>query len=168
MNQLEKFRSVKTFLFEISGVITTKQVLINSKGEWLNKLSIRDLFAMEKAVEAGFRIGIISHGKMKGLKKRLEKIGIKDFYLNVSDKLPAYEFFVSEYEYHSDDVLFMGQDLDDYTVLRKVGLPCCPKDAAPEILTCVQYIAPFQGGEGCVRDVIEKVLRLQDKWPKLE
>ena len=150
------------------GLLLIKQALISNDGEWLRMVSIRDMLALQKAVEAGYRVGIFSHEKLKGVKTRLEKIGISDFYLNVQEILPAYEAFIFEYEYHSDNVLFMGQDLPDYPVLRKVGLPCCPKDASPEILNCVQYISPFQGGEGCVRDVIEKVLRLQEKWPKLE
>lgn len=164
MNQLERFRDIHTFLFDVDGVLTDSQVIVLEEGQLLRKMSIRDGYAIKKAVQEGYRVGVITGGRSEGVKKRLRSLGVTDIYDGVSDKYETYEDFVHAYELDSGGILYMGDDLPDYEVMRKVGLPCCPRNAAPEIVEISLYISPFSGGEGCARDVIEKVLRLHQKW----
>lgn len=168
MNQLEVFKSIKTFLFDVDGVLTNSEVLVMEDGKLLRKMNIRDGYAIKLAIQQGYRVCIITGGKSEGVKKRLQGLGVKDIYLGCSDKLEAFEEYVYNYELNAEEVLYMGDDLPDYPVMRRVGLACCPSNAAPEVLEIAQYISPLKGGEGCARDVIEKVLRLHEKWPTQE
>lgn len=164
MNQLEKFRNIHTFIFDVDGVLTNNEVLVLDDGQLLRKMNMRDGLAIKMAVNAGYRICIISGGKSEGVRKRLEGLGVRDIYLSQQEKLEAYEEFVTLNELNQEGILYMGDDLPDYPIMRKVGLPTCPKDAAREIFEIAKYISPFNGGAGCARDVIEKVLKLQGKW----
>lgn len=164
MNQLEKFRNIHTFIFDVDGVLTNNEVLVLEDGQLLRKMNMRDGLAIKMAVNAGYRICIITGGKSEGVKKRLEGLGVRDIYLNRQEKLEAYEEFVTLNELNQEGILYMGDDLPDRPIMRKVGFPTCPKDAAREIFEIAKYISPFKGGEGCARDVIEKVLKLQGKW----
>ena len=164
MNQLEKFRDIRTFIFDVDGVLTNNEVLILEGGELLRKMNVRDGYAIKQAVLNGYRIGIITGGKSEGVRKRLEGLGVTDIFSGVSDKIDAYESFIHEYDLNPELILYMGDDLPDYPVMRKVGLPTCPVNAAPEIFEIAKYVSPYAGGEGCVRDVIEKVLKLHNKW----
>ncbi len=164
MNHLEKFADIHTFLFDVDGVLTNNEVLILEDGALLRKMNIRDGYAIKQALRSGFRIGIITGGRSEGVRKRLEGLGVTDIYTGRQEKLEAYEELVHRYDLDEGGILYMGDDLPDYPVMRRVGLPAAPQNAAREILDIAQYISPQPGGEGCVRDVIEKVLRLQDKW----
>lgn len=164
MNHLEKFRHIHTFLFDVDGVLTNNEVLILESGQLLRKMNIRDGYAIKRAVEEGYRVCVITGGKSEGVKRRLEGLGVSDVYLGKQDKLEAFEEILYTYELDPEGILYMGDDLPDYPVMRRVGLPCCPQNAAPELLQIAQYVSPFKGGEGCVRDVIEKVMRLHLKW----
>ncbi|MFN7116224.1 MAG: KdsC family phosphatase [Saprospiraceae bacterium] len=164
MNQLEKFRDVHTFIFDVDGVMTDNQILITEAGELLRKMNVRDGYAIKKAVQEGFRVCIITGGSSEGVRKRLEGLGVVDIYAGRQQKMEAFEAFVLKYDLDLHGILYMGDDFPDRAVMRRVGVPTCPSDAIPEILEFVDYISPFKGGDGCVRDVIEKVLKLQDKW----
>ncbi len=164
MNQLEKFKDIHTFIFDVDGVMTDSDVLITESGELLRKMNIRDGYAMKRAIRDGYRIGIITGGSSEGVRKRLEALGITDIYVGRFEKMEAFEEFVSKHDLDPDGILYMGDDVPDYPVMRRVGLPTCPSDAIPEILEFSAYISPYKGGAGCVRDVIEKVMRLQGKW----
>ncbi len=164
MNELEKFRDIHTFIFDVDGVLTNSEVLVLEEGHLLRKMSIRDGYALKKAVQESFQVCVITGGKSEGVKKRLQNLGIQHIYLGQQDKMEAYEEFVYTYDLDASGILYMGDDLPDLEVMEKVGLPCCPKNAAPEILQIARYISPFDGGEGCARDVIEKVLKLKKKW----
>ena len=164
MNHLEIFSSIHTFIFDVDGVLTNNEVLITEKGELLRKMNVRDGMAIKMAIEKGFKIAVITGGRSEGVTKRLEALGIKDIYSGISDKLEAFEEFVTQYELDPLGILYMGDDLPDYPVMRRVGLATCPKNAAPELFPITNYVSPYNGGEGCVRDVIEKVMRLQGNW----
>lgn len=164
MNHLEIFSSIHTFIFDVDGVLTNNEVLITEKGELLRKMNVRDGMAIKMAIEKGFKIAVITGGRSEGVIKRLEALGIKDIYSGISDKLEAFEAFVTQYELDPLGILYMGDDLPDYPVMRRVGLATCPKNAAPELFPITNYVSPYNGGEGCVRDVIEKVMRLQGNW----
>jgi 3-deoxy-D-manno-octulosonate 8-phosphate phosphatase (KDO 8-P phosphatase) len=164
MNQLEKFRDIQTFIFDVDGVLTDNRILITEEGHLLRTMHIRDGYAMKLALRAGYRIGIITGGSSQGVSKRLEGLGITDIYTGRFEKMEAFEEYVLKYDLDVKTILYMGDDLPDRPVMRRVGLPTCPGDAIPEILEFVDYISPFKGGDGCVRDVIEKVMKLQGKW----
>lgn len=165
MNQLETFKGIKTFIFDVDGVMTNSELLILEDGKLLRKMSIRDGYALKMAVNAGYKIAVITGGKSEGVRSRLRALGIVDIYLGYQDKLEAYEEFIHAYEINEDTILYMGDDIPDYQVMRRVGFPTCPQNAATEILQLSQYVSPYNGGEGCVRDVIEKVLKLNYQWP---
>lgn len=168
MNNLEVFREIHTFIFDVDGVLTNSQVLVMQDGQLLRQMSIRDGYALRRAVEEGYRVIIISGGKSEGVRVRLQNLGVPDIYLGIQDKLDTYEEVVDMYELEEGGILYMGDDIPDYSVMRRVGLPCCPANAAREIKEIAQYISPINGGDGCVRDVIEKVLILNGQWQELE
>jgi len=164
MNQLEQFREIETFIFDVDGVLTNSQVLVMEDGTLLRQMSIRDGYAIKRAVKTGYNLCVITGGQSEGVKMRLENLGVSHVYTGVSDKLPVYESYVRKNGLDEGKILYMGDDLPDYPVMRRVGLPACPKDAARELFGMVTYASPYRGGEGCARDVIEKVLRLNEDW----
>ncbi len=164
MNILEKFKSIKTFVFDVDGVLTDGTLLILNDGQMARQMNIKDGYALQLAIKKGYRIVIISGGTSDAVKERLEKLGIQDCFLktdNKTDKLVAY---VTKHQLQWAEILFMGDDIPDYSAMQLTGLPCCPADAAPEIKQIACYISPLEGGKGCARDVIEKVLKLNGHW----
>ncbi len=168
MNQLEKFKDIRVFIFDVDGVLTNNEVLLTDEGQLLRKMNIRDGLAIKRAVQANYHVAVITGGKSEGVRKRLEGLGVRDIYLGRTQKIDAYEELLFTYEFDPDQILYMGDDLPDYPVMRRVGLPVCPADAAPEIRALAAYVSPLYGGRGCVRDVIEKVMRLNHQWDKPE
>lgn len=164
MNHLENFAAITTFLFDVDGVLTDSHVLVLEDGKLLRRMSVRDGYAIKRALQAGYRVGIITGGKSEGVRERLFNLGITDIYSGVEDKMESYEEFIDLYELQEEQILYMGDDMPDYPILRRVGLPTCPGDACPEVKSVSQYISPLAGGAGCVRDVIEKVLRIRGDW----
>jgi len=164
MNYLEKFRDIDTFIFDVDGVLTNSELLVLESGKLLRKMSTRDGYAIKRAVQQGYQVCIITGGKSSGVVTRLEGLGVEHIYKGISNKIDALDEFVHTYDIDLGKVLYMGDDLPDYEVMRRVGLPACPQDAAHEIIEIAQYISTLKGGEGCARDVIEKVLRLHGKW----
>lgn len=168
MNQLEIFQDIHTFIFDVDGVLTDSSVLVLQDGQLLRKMSIRDGYALKRAVEEGYRVVIISGGKSEGVRTRLQNLGVPDVYLGIQDKLSTYEEVIDMYKLDEGGILYMGDDIPDYDVMRRVGLPTCPANAAHEIKAIARYISPVKGGEGCARDVIEKVLKLNDLWTEVD
>lgn len=168
MNQLERFQPIRTFIFDVDGVLTDSYVLVLEDGNSLRQMSVRDGYAIKRAVDQNYRVCIITGGISEGVKKRLEGLGVRDIFLGAEDKLEVYEGYIGNFSIDPETVLYMGDDMPDYPVMRRVGLPACPKDAVPEVLEIAKYISPLSGGEGCARDVIEKVLRLHGNWVDLE
>jgi 3-deoxy-D-manno-octulosonate 8-phosphate phosphatase (KDO 8-P phosphatase) len=164
MNQLEHFRNINTFIFDVDGVLTNSQVLILEDGKLLRSMNIRDGYALKEAIRHGYRVCIITGGKSEGVKTRLKNLGVQDIYLGQSDKMEAYEEYLYTYDLKSENILYMGDDLPDLPVMKKVAVAACPKDAAPEVIGIANYVSGMKGGEGCARDVIEKVMRVQGKW----
>lgn len=164
MNQLEQFSGIETFIFDVDGVLTNNQLLVTEAGELLRQMNVRDGYALKRAVEQGYQVAIITGGRSEGVRLRLEGLGVSDIYTGISDKLEVYEAYLEKYSLSGDKVLYMGDDMPDYPVMCKVGLPTCPADAAPQLFEIATYISPCKGGGGCVRDVIEKVLRINGDW----
>ncbi len=165
MNALEIFSTVQVFIFDVDGVMTNNEVIVLENGHLLRRMNIRDGFALKTAVQAGFQVVALSGGTSSGVKQRLKGLGLAEVYLGVEDKLGKYLELLEAHRWKEDTILYMGDDLPDLEPMRRVGIPVCPADAAPEIREVAQYISPYRGGEGCVRDVMEKALILQGKWP---
>ena len=164
MNYKTKLGQITTLIFDIDGVLTDGKVAIFKDGEWVRSMNIKDGYALQHAVKQGFRIAVISGGTNESIAQRLKTLGVSDVFLGVRDKLDVYHTFISDYGLRSEEITYMGDDLPDYEVLREVGLSTCPSDAAMELRDMVDYVSPYKGGNGCARDLIEQVLRMQGKW----
>lgn len=163
-NFKELLRNVKAFAFDVDGVFTDGTVILHPSGELIRTSNTRDGYAVHVAIERGFPIAIISGGKSEMVRERFRGLGVTDIYLGISDKVDALEDFRFKYGVELSQILYMGDDLPDFEVMQKVGIPTCPSDAVPEIRSLSVYVSNYDGGKGCVRDVIEQVLRLNDKW----
>jgi 3-deoxy-D-manno-octulosonate 8-phosphate phosphatase (KDO 8-P phosphatase) len=164
-NVLAHFRHIHTFIFDVDGVLTNGQLLITEEGKMLRRMNVRDGYAMKKALDEGYNLVILTSGKSEGVFDRLRALGIEDIISHSKNKLSEYEKYLDAHpELDEDGILYLGDDIPDLEVMRRVGLPCCPSDGAPEIRAVSHYVSTFKGGEGCVRDVIEKVLKLNGLW----
>lgn len=164
MNVLSLFKPITTFVFDVDGVLTDGTVQLLPNGEQSRRMNIKDGYALQLAVKKGYRIAIISGGRSESVVSRLQGLGIKDIYTGITDKQEKLQDYVFENELQWDQVIFMGDDIPDYRAMQLVGLPVCPADAVPEIKSISRYISPVNGGNGCVREVIEKVLKLNGHW----
>lgn len=158
------FASIKHFVFDIDGVMTDGSLIVHSDGSLLRTVNIRDGYALQLAVKSGFTISIISGAAGDAIQKRFKSLGIDDIYFGVADKEEQLQQLVKEKQYSKEMMLYMGDDMPDLAVMRSVFLPACPADACEEIKAVSKYISPYTGGHGCVRDVIEKVLKLNSYW----
>jgi 3-deoxy-D-manno-octulosonate 8-phosphate phosphatase (KDO 8-P phosphatase) len=164
MNVLAEFKKVTTFVFDIDGVLTDSTILLLGNGLQARRMNIKDGLGLQMAIKNGFRVVTISGSESEPVLERLKKLGVKDMKMSVVDKKSFISEFVSENNLKWEEILYMADDLPDIELMKIVGLPCCPADAVPEILELSKYISPVSGGCGCVRDVIQKVLKVQDKW----
>ncbi len=164
MDYPQVLTKINTFIFDVDGVLTNGQVIIQESGEQTRIMNIKDGFALQLAVKLGYKVVIISGGKSEAVRKRLQGLGIHDVYLAAADKADVFDEVKITYQLKNEEIAYMGDDIPDFPVMKEVGLPCCPKDAATEILEISKYISDKKGGEGCGRDLIEKVLRAQNKW----
>jgi 3-deoxy-D-manno-octulosonate 8-phosphate phosphatase (KDO 8-P phosphatase) len=161
---LNKLKTITTFIFDVDGVLTDGTLVANASGEQTRRFYIKDGYAIEKALQNGYHILIISGGFEEGVRKRLEFLGIKDIFLGVKDKLTLFKEYTNTRHIEPSQILYMGDDIPDYQMLKLVGLPTCPNDAVVDIKPICEYISPYDGGRGAVRDVIEKVMKAQGKW----
>lgn len=164
MNILSLFKPISTFVFDVDGVLTDGTVQLLPNGEQSRRMNIKDGYALQLAVKKGYRVVIISGGRSESVVSRLQGLGIKDIYTGVLDKQEKLQDYVFENDLRWEEIIFMGDDIPDYRAMQLVGLPVCPADAAPEIKSICRYISPVSGGNGCVREVIEKVLKLNNHW----
>jgi 3-deoxy-D-manno-octulosonate 8-phosphate phosphatase (KDO 8-P phosphatase) len=159
-----KLNKIETFIFDVDGVLTNCRMLITEKGEFLRTMNVRDGAAMKMALKAGFRVCIITKGNSIGVKNRLLFLGADPVFDNVEDKLIALKELETKHNISLKNSLYMGDDLADLVVFDKVLLATCPRDATQEVIKAAEFVSPKDGGDGCVRDIIERVLRTQDKW----
>ena len=164
MNILELFQKITTFIFDVDGVLTDGTVLVLENGLQARRMNIKDGFALQMAQKTGYKVLIISGGDSLQVAERLEKLGISNIHMSVLDKKAFILDYMSSNKLKAEEILYMGDDLPDLPAMSVVGLPCCPADAVSEVREAVQYISPINGGCACVRDVIEKVLKLNDHW----
>ena len=164
MNLLDQFKRIKTFVFDIDGVLTDGTVIVLSGDQQLRRMNIKDGFALQMAVLKGYRVLIISGSNSEPVKERLAKLGVKEVHMSVHDKKGLLENLLQDHENNWQEVLYMGDDIPDMELMQIAGISACPSDAVSEIREIAKYISPFPGGGGCARDVIEKVLRQNDHW----
>ena len=164
MNISELFKNITTFIFDVDGVLTDGTVLVLEDGLQARRMSIKDGYALQLAVKKGYRILILSGAIASAVIDRLNKLGITDVHLGIADKKGFVETYIANNNLIAEQVLFMGDDMPDLPVMSVVGLPACPVDAVTEIREISKYISTFSGGNGCVRDVIEKIMKSQGNW----
>lgn len=160
----EYLEHITTFIFDVDGVLTNGTIAVTTSGEMLRTMNIKDGYALKTAVNKGFHVCIISGGTNEGVRLRLEGLGITDIFLGAHNKIDQLNQYLEKHQLNIKNVLYMGDDLPDFPVMKLVGLPCCPQDAVPEIKAISKYVSHKNGGKGAVRDVIEQVLKVQGKW----
>jgi 3-deoxy-D-manno-octulosonate 8-phosphate phosphatase (KDO 8-P phosphatase) len=168
MNVLALFKNIKLFVLDVDGVLTDGSLILLDNGEMARRMNIKDGYALQLVIKKGYEILIISGGTSLAVKLRLQKLGIKNIHLSVKNKQAILSQFIAENNYTQEQVLYMGDDVPDVLPMRMAGLACAPADAAQEVKSIAHYISPISGGNGCVRDVIEKVLRLNEDWNDTE
>lgn len=164
MNVLALFEKITTFVFDLDGVLTDGSLFVLPGNKWVRRMNIKDGYALQSAIKKGYRVMIISGSVSSEVKERLNKLGVEDVFMGVEDKRQCLRDYMQRHNLLTEEVLFMGDDIPDYEVCIHAGMSCCPEDAAPEIKATCSYISPIKGGEGCVRDVIEKTMKLRGDW----
>lgn len=160
----EALHKVKGFVFDVDGVLSPETVILHPDGDFMRTMNIKDGYAIQYAIRKGYAMAFITGGKSKMVAERLDGLGVEHIYLGSKDKLKDFKDFLSKVNIETENILYMGDDIPDYKILSIVGFPTCPANAAEEIKAISGYVSDKNGGEGCVRDVIEQVLKLQGNW----
>jgi 3-deoxy-D-manno-octulosonate 8-phosphate phosphatase (KDO 8-P phosphatase) len=168
MNYKEIFKNITMVVLDVDGVLTNGDIILMPGMQPVRKMNAKDGYAMQLAVRNGIRMAIITGGRSPEVKERLQGLGITDIYLGASSKMESYEDLKMCYDLEDDEILYMGDDLPDYDIMKLVALAAAPQDAAPEIKAVADYVSPINGGKGCVRDVLEQLLKIQGKWARSE
>lgn len=155
---------IKALVFDVDGVLSAETIQTNNDGVLMRSVNTKDGYALRLAVTEGLHVAIVTGAHDEAIRRRYEGLNIPDIYLGSSVKTEKLRLLLNKYNLSADEVLYMGDDIPDYEVMRQVGLPCCPCDAAPEIRDISLYVSHRNGGQGCVRDVVEQVLKAQGKW----
>lgn len=163
-NYKELLKNVNTFVFDYDGVFTNGTVILLHKGEPLRTANVKDGYAVQLAVKKGYKIAIISGGKSDSMYNRFAALKVSDVFMGVDNKLQIFKDYLADNNINPENVMYMGDDIPDYEIMLEAGMPTCPADASEEIKSVSKYISHFKGGEGCVRDIIEQVLKVQGKW----
>lgn len=162
------FTQITTFVFDMDGVLTDGLLLVIPDHLPFRKMHIKDGYALQLAVKKGYKVFVISGSESQPVKERLHKLGIESVWMNISDKKTLLNELIKKEGLKKQEVLYMGDDLPDYQVMLEAGLPTCPADAVEEIKEISLYVSPYRGGSGCVRDIIECVLKSRGDWNQLD
>ena len=157
-------RQIKTIIFDIDGVLSAETITLSADGEPLRTVNIKDGYAIQLAVKMGLRIVIMTGATTEAVRLRYERLGVEDIYMSCAVKIKTYDEFLAKYGLTDSEVIYMGDDVPDLEILRRVGCPVCPQDACPDVKDACLYVSPYRGGNGCGRDVIEQTLRAQGLW----
>jgi len=157
-------KKIRALVFDVDGVLSSSTITLSSAGEPLRTVNIKDGYALQLAVKSGLTVAIITGGNTLATRVRYEALGVKEIMMGQAIKIKAYEDLANRYGLDDSEVLYMGDDVPDYEVMRRVGLPVCPADACSEIKAISLYVSPKNGGQGCCRDVVEQTLRAQGLW----
>lgn len=157
-------KKVRAIVFDVDGVLSASTVQMDRDGEPMRTVNIKDGYAIQLAEKLGLRIAIMTGGRNKEIQRRYEYLGVEDVFLNCSVKIRVWNDFIEKYQLEDDEVIYVGDDIPDYEVMKRAGCACCPKDASPDIIEISDYVSDVVGGYGIARDIIEQVLRAQGKW----
>lgn len=157
-------KQVKAIVFDVDGVLSRQTITLSHEGEPLRTVNIKDGYAIQLAVKMGLRIVILTGGKTEAIRKRYAGLGVEDIYMGCAVKITTYEEFKKKYQLADAEIIYVGDDIPDYEVMKACGCPCCPADACSDIKEISTYVSARCGGEGCGRDIVEQVLRAQGKW----
>lgn len=163
-NYKTKLKDISTLIFDVDGVFTDNSLYLIEGQQPMRKMNVKDGYAVQLAVKKGFRLAIITGGRSEAVRERFQGLGLEDIYIGASDKVAVYEEFIAKQGLAPEQILYMGDDIPDRGVMQRVGLACCPQDATDAVKEVSHYISPRKGGEGCVRDVLEQLLRLHGHW----
>ena len=159
---------IKAIVFDVDGVLSQGAIPLHPGGEPMRTANIKDGYAIQLAVKMGLRIAIMTGGDTQSVVKRYSHLGVADIYMKCAVKITTYREFTAKYSLADDEVMYMGDDIPDYEVMKQCGCPVCPADACTDIKEASIYVSNVCGGRGCARDVIEQVLRAQGKWLQTE
>ena len=126
---LKKIRAV---VFDVDGVLSAETITLSAEGEPLRTVNIKDGYAIQLACKRGLRVAVITGGNTAAVRKRYEGLGVEDIYMGAGVKLVAYEELLGKYSLTDEEVMYVGDEIPDYEVMRRVGYACCPKDACEE------------------------------------
>ncbi|AXV49919.1 KdsC family phosphatase [Prevotella denticola] len=157
-------QKIKAVVFDVDGVLSASTIQMDGKGEPVRTINIKDGYAIQLAVKHGIRLAIMTGGHNENIRFRYEYLGVKDVYINCSMKIRTWEELLSKYDLHEEEIIYVGDDIPDYEVMKRAGCPCCPKDACTEIKEISTYVSDYEGGHGVARDILEQVLKAQGKW----
>jgi 3-deoxy-D-manno-octulosonate 8-phosphate phosphatase (KDO 8-P phosphatase) len=157
-------KKIKAVIFDVDGVLSRQTISMDAMAEPLRTINIQDGYAIQLAMKKGLRVVILTGGRTPNIRLRYEYLGVQDIYLSCAVKVKMYEEFLQKYDLTDEEVIYMGDDIPDYEIMRKCGCPCSPADASPDIKAISTYVSDRNGGEGCARDILEQVLKAQGKW----
>ncbi|SUB94437.1 KdsC family phosphatase [Prevotella denticola] len=157
-------QKIKAVVFDVDGVLSASTIQMDGKGDPVRTINIKDGYAIQLAVKHGIRLAIMTGGHNENIRSRYEYLGVKDVYINCSMKIRTWEELLSKYDLHEEEIIYVGDDIPDYEVMKRAGCPCCPKDACTEIKEISTYVSDYEGGHGVARDILEQVLKAQGKW----
>lgn len=157
-------KKIKAIVFDVDGVLSAETITMAATGEPLRTVNIKDGYAIQLAQKMGLRIAILTGGNTSAIRTRYENLGVQDIYMKCSVKITTFEEFLEKYQLCADEVIYVGDDIPDYEVMKRCGCPCCPADACSDIKAISLYVSDRKGGYGCGRDIVEQVLRAQGKW----
>lgn len=164
----EKLKNIKGFVFDVDGVLSLDVTLLDENGDPMRTANVKDGFAIRYALQTGYKVAIITGANTQRVKLRYKKLGVEHIYLNSFNKTECLDDIIEKTGLKKDEILYMGDDLVDIPIMKEIGIPTCPVDAVPEVKAVSLYISDKKGGEGCVRDVMEQVMRSQGKWASQE
>ena len=160
----KKLTQIKAFVLDVDGVLTNGGLILYPDGKFLRQMNAKDGYAIKLAIHHGYKIAIITGGREENIKTRLKNLGVHEVFLGVNNKLPILKDFITTYELKSEEIAYMGDDIPDLESLEHVGVSCCPNDASYDVKKICDYISQKKGGEGCVRDIIEQTLKVNNQW----
>lgn len=164
MNYKTKLSEITTVMLDFDGVLTDGKVFLMPPKEFVRTMHVRDSWAIQFAVKKGIRIVLITGGNSEVVRERMSYLGVNDVFLAASDKLGVFQDYITEHRLDPQEIMYIGDDIPDYQVMKIVGLPVCPYDAVEEIRSVCKYVSPLKGGEGVVREILEQLLKVQGKW----
>lgn len=159
-------KKIRAFAFDVDGVISPSTIPIDAEGEPQRMVNVKDGYALQLATRLGYKFAVITGGNIPSIQRRCEALGINDVYPGTADKETVFRQWIEKEGLSADEVLYMGDDIPDLKCMRIAGVACAPYDASHEARETASYISKFSGGYGCVRDVIEQVLRAHGNWMK--